>query len=360
MKEKNTRKNGFVAATIVLALGLIFIGGALVVNVVNGNNWDWSWTGNNFSGGERYENEYTQTSDLRGEDSILVDTINGLVSVTGWNEDYVSMEVSQYIRGYEEDMAQEMLEKTRPVVSSTGNRLEIVVPKIEKSRALTGYSVSIAVKVPYSVMEKADVRTSNGKIEFVNLRADVNGRTSNGNVVLRDLDGDVFVDTSNGGIDASNVKGDVEFESSNGRFTGDALEGYLKIRTSNASVEVRNSTVELDVKTSNGSVNILDNVLVGTRNIVDTSNGRITVDSVLPGNGTLELSSSNGRLTLRLPGDTAANIDADTSNGSVQIVDLPLTISKMSKTSLTGKLNGGGDLDINLRTSNSDIIVEKN
>lgn len=356
------RKKGFAASIVILALGLIFIGGALVVNVV-GPDWDfglnWGERGISWSGGERYENEYTETIDLHGENEITIDTLNGMVSVTGWNEDYVSIEISQYIRSYEEESVTEGFEITKPQVSSSGNDLEIRVPRVAKSRELTGYGVNIVAKVPYEIINRVDVKTSNGKMEFINLNADINGDSSNGKVYVSEINGSIYIDTSNGGMDISDVTGDVEFNSSNGGLEGYNLEGYLKARTSNSSIELRNSTLEIDAKTSNGNITIENSRLTGTNNRLDSSNGRILVDSELPSSGTVELDSSNGKITMRIPEDTKASIDADTSNGSVQIIDFPISISKMDKTSLVGNINGGGDLDISIRTSNASIIIEK-
>lgn len=355
------RKKGFAASIIILALGLIFIGGALVVNVV-GPDWDldlgWGWN-IGWSGGERYENEYTDTLDFEGLNGVTIDTLNGMVSVTGWNQDYISLEVKQYLKSYDEESVEEGFEITKPLTSTIGNDLEIKVPRIKKTRELTGYGVNIIAKVPYELVNEVTVKTSNGKMEFINLNADINGDSSNGKAYVTEIIGSVYIDTSNGGMDISDVVGDVDFDSSNGGFDGNNLEGYLKVRTSNSSIELRNSTVDIDAKTSNGNITVENSRLTGSINKLDTSNGRIFVDSELPTSGTVELDSSNGRITLKIPEDTQAFVDADTSNGSVQLLDFPITITKMTKTSLTGEINGGGDLNLSIKTSNSNITIEK-
>jgi DUF4097 and DUF4098 domain-containing protein YvlB len=70
----------------------------------------------------------------------------------------------------------------------------------------------------------------------------------------------------------------------------------------------------------------------------------------------VSLSTTNGRITVALPRTIAARVDAGTVNGSISS-DLPVLASSSSKHSLRGTLNGGGNAEVRLRTTNGSITI---
>jgi hypothetical protein len=141
--------------------------------------------------------------------------------------------------------------------------------------------------------------------------------------------------TSNGGITAEGMTADVDARSTNGNIR------ILGARTVSA-------------RTTNGSVNVRSERLSS----VATTNGRITahVDSVDP-RAPMSLTTSNGTITLTLPGSASAAVDARTSNGRISS-EIPLTIAGTSRRDrLTGRI-GAGAGEIRLRTTNGGITLQ--
>ena len=128
---------------------------------------------------------------------------------------------------------------------------------------------------------------------------------------------DVTADTVNGGIRVSGVSGEIELDTTNGK------------------IEVADCSGTVEASTTNGGISV---------ELLAVTSGR-----------DMKFETTNGTITLAVPAGLAADINASTTNGSVQS-DLPLTVDRMSRTSIRGKLNGGGP-EIKLRTTNGGIDI---
>jgi hypothetical protein len=130
---------------------------------------------------------------------------------------------------------------------------------------------------------------------------------------------------------------------------------FLDLSTSNGSISIQGFTGGALLRTSNGGIDVVE-----LQDGIDahTSNGAITCD--LTALGTDEealLSTSNGRITLTLPGDVDATFEAHTSNGSVEVSgfdDIDFDVN--DSTHKTGTIGNGG-ATISLSTSNGGIIL---
>ncbi|AKI97824.1 DUF4097 family beta strand repeat-containing protein [Kosmotoga pacifica] len=326
------RKKGNIIAGIILALGLILIGASFLIGPIDFHGFE-------FEDSTNYQNEYTEVFSNPQIDEIYINTINGYVRVEGWDNSDIQLEVKQRYTGYPEGRLEELFELTKPEITFLGNTLRIVTPRLTKTAFLKSYGVSMVIKVPYGLVDRVEVKTSNGDLNFSNLNTQITG------------------DTSNGSISLFKVSGNAKLDSSNGEFYANGFTGYLYVKTSNASMELKNSKAQVFLRTSNGSIYVRDSLLTGTNNTLKTSNGRIVLDSELPESGHLELSTSNGEIELIVPYGTGAVIDADTSNGRIILDNVPVLAKEIGKTSISGSIYGGGNLYIDLSTSNSNIRI---
>lgn len=146
----------------------------------------------------------------------------------------------------------------------------------------------------------------------------------------------------------SNVNSSVQYEISVPRSTN------LSVDTVNGAIRIRDVSGELDLDTTNGKINVAN--CSGSVE-ASTTNGGIDVELVSVSRGRdMEFSTTNGRISLTVPSTLAADINAATTNGSVRS-DLPLTATRVSRTSIRGTLNGGGP-EIRLRTTNGGIDIK--
>lgn len=126
------------------------------------------------------------------------------------------------------------------------------------------------------------------------------------------------------------VNGDVEISD---------IDGNVKASTVNGSLEVTGVRADVRLETVNGSVKASFNELGGDQ--------RVDAEAV------------NGRITLTLPGDASARIEADTVNGSIDADDFGLEVEKgFVGRELSGRI-GSGDARVTLDTVNGSIRINK-
>lgn len=178
------------------------------------------------------------------------------------------------------------------------------------------------------------LRTSGGHIDVRNLSADVRAGTSGGSVVVKDVTGTVDAHTSGGSIEA------------------ERLNGPTRLTTSGGGIDVTDSTGDLYARTSGGSIHIQNE---DGRVDAHTSGGGIRAE--LRGNRGVTLATSGGSITLLLPQDTHASIEAATSGGRVTS-DFPLTTTQLDGGSDVRGAIGGGGPAIALHTSGGSIHIE--
>ena len=177
-------------------------------------------------------------------------------------------------------------------------------------------------------------------------------QTAGGDLEVRDLNAAVRGATSGGGVRVQNVTGTVDLHSSGGNIEAERLNGPAKLSTSGGSIDVADSTGDLDLRTSGGSIHIRDD-----DGKVDAHTSGGSVSAELRANRGLNLSTSGGSITVRLPQDTRATIDAETSGGRVSS-DFPFSTTTSSDSSHLQGAIGGGGAPIDLHTSGGNIRIE--
>lgn len=130
------------------------------------------------------------------------------------------------------------------------------------------------------------------------------------------------------------------------RFTGGTVNG---------SVSADGLTADAEVSSVNGDVSVSTAGVARARTVngsVDATIGRNDWD------GSLDLETVNGGVTLRVPAGLNADLRASTVNGSVT-TDFPVTVQgAMSPRQLRGRIGNGGRT-LELRTVNGSIEIRK-
>lgn len=135
----------------------------------------------------------------------------------------------------------------------------------------------------------------------------------------------------------------VNIHTGDGAVLAKGLEGDLDFTTGDGSLEIEDVDGSLHAHTSDGSVRVS-----GRFDVLElrTSDGRVEVEA-RPGSqlcAAWNISSSDGSLTLRLPGDLAADIALHTSDGSIT-TNIPIAVQgSFGHHDIHGKMNGGGNL----------------
>lgn len=140
------------------------------------------------------------------------------------------------------------------------------------------------------------------------------------------------VTTSNGEVRISDTKGNITAHSSNGDVIIEDVDGYVKVSSSNGKIEVKETTGINDLHTSNGEI---------YAEIFDFKDD-------------VNITSSNGRITVYINPSLNADIEMITSNGEISVSGVTLTITRSEEKHMEGTLGEGGN-KIFIQTSNGDI-----
>jgi DUF4097 and DUF4098 domain-containing protein YvlB len=134
---------------------------------------------------------------------------------------------------------------------------------------------------------------------------------------------------------------DLELRTKDGSITVDDVKGAHQLFSGDGRIEARGLDGSLKAETRDGSMRIdgrFDSLQAGT------GDGRIEAD-VRPGSKMSSgwyVHTGDGSITLRLPQDFTADLEAHTGDGRIS-VDLPVTTTgSLREHEVRGKLNGGG------------------
>jgi Putative adhesin len=171
--------------------------------------------------------------------------------------------------------------------------------------------------------------------------ADLKLETGDGGVEIASLNGNITVRTSDGSIRASQLSGTINLRSSDGRISVDALKGDLKLHTNDGTIEATHLDGDCAASSNDGAIHA-----AGRFDFLDIKSGDggvvARVESGSTMTSTWRIGTADGSVTLALPTDLKANLDASTNDGHITL-NLPVEVQgNVSKSAVRGTLNGGG------------------
>ncbi len=198
-----------------------------------------------------------------------------------------------------------------------------------------GDRVDLEVRTPHWEFNFGFVIRSLRIEVWVPTESDLTLATGDGDVGVPAVHGRVDVRTGDGAINVQGARGDLRLRSGDGRIVASGIDGVLDAHTGDGSLRVDGRLDGLTLGSGDGG--ILAEVMPGSR----VASGW----SVITG---------DGGVTLRVPTDLKADVEAHTGDGGIDI-DLPLTISgRVTRQEVHGTLNGGGPL-LRLRSGDGSI-----
>jgi DUF4097 and DUF4098 domain-containing protein YvlB len=260
--------------------------------------------------GEEWARQYA----LKGRPEVHVTTDDGSVRIEASDRPEVSARVTT--RGWRIGPDEVTITETQ-----TGDRIdiEVRVPQNHWGTNFSHRSITVAVQVPR--------------------QSDLDIRTGDGSVNVMPVSGRLRIFTGDGSITAEGLQGEVRLHTGDGSIRATGLEGRLEADTGDGHMEVRGRFEVLDLRTGDGGIE------------VDVEQGSKV-------SGAWSLRSGDGGITLRLPDDLSADLDAHTGDGHIT-VDLPVTVAgSISSSSVRGKLGAGGP-PLRVQTGDGSIRLQK-
>ncbi len=162
-------------------------------------------------------------------------------------------------------------------------------------------------------------------------------KTGDGSVDCEPISGRLTFVTGDGAVRAHGLKGDIDISSGDGRVILDDIDGRLRGRSGDGRLLVAGRFDQLDLSTGDGRVE---------------ATARRGSKMLTPWN----LESGDGSVTLRIPVDLDAMLDARTRDGRLNI-QLPIMLPAHPRhNELVGELNNGGPT-LRVRTQDGGITL---
>lgn len=256
--------------------------------------------------------ESVETFDLpiaeNGALSVL--GFNGSITVESWEQDSISVEARKRVKERkglwpslwgtnEANDALNFLRELTIEVSGDAAHQRIETPRLKQDRKFNA-SVAYTVHLPAHV--KLVLETTNGRVSIQNTNRPVSAKTTNGAIHVSDV------------------------------------QAAVKARTSNGSIKAIGLTQAFDAGTTNGSIT-----------------GAYSVQ--IPPDATISCKTTNGRIELRAPAESAFTIDAKTTNGKIHST-FPIEHSGEEKKNRLRGQTGPGGTSVILKTTNGRITLE--
>jgi len=259
--------------------------------------------------------EWTKTFDLTGRPSVRIDTNDGGVRVlTGGGYKQVAVRVEY--NGYQPD--RDFTINTR----QNGNRVEVNA-RLREHWCVFCFNASHSFKIE----------------------------------VRMPADAELQVETGDGGVDVEPINGNVDIHTGDGHIRLEGAKGEIRLRTGDGHIETYRLDGQLDASSGDGHIRAEGRF---DRLNVNTGDGGVEVRA-LPGS---KLSSGwtihtgDGSVALSLPDNLQANINAHTNDGHITL-GIPLQVERhFSRSSIRGKLNGGGE-SLSISTGDGSIRLNR-
>jgi len=279
---------------------------------------------------EKYNKDFHSSYPLKAGGKLSVETFNGSIDISGWDQDTVDISGTKY------GPSQEEADNLRVDFEHGADYVSIRVPRPTMRRNNQG--ARLVIKVPRKTQLERIV-TSNSSIQTDDGVGPTHLRTSNGSIRVMDLHGELEAETSNSSIEVDHVDGNVRLHSSNGHIRAERVNGSIDSSTSNGRVNV-------DVERPDKAVRI------------DTTNSAVELDLPPDFSASVHIGTNNGPITIRMTNNINARISAHTSNSSIDTDFAVRAQGELSRNRLEGEIGGGGP-EFDLRTSNGPIRLIK-
>ena len=275
---------------------------------------------------ERFSRDVHFSYPLKSSGRFSVETFNGSVDISGWDQNVVDISGTKY------GPTQQEADNLRVDIENAADSVSIRVAR--PAMRLNHQGAKFVVKIPRNARIDRII-TSNGSIRTQDGVGSAHLRSSNGGIHVLDLRGDLEAETSNGSIELEGVEGDIRAHSTNGHIRAGRVNGSLDASTSNAGVTAEISRADKPVR-------------------ISTSNNGVEVTLPPHYSDSVHIETRNAPITLRMAEGTNARLSARTSNSSIDTDYEVRAQGELGRNHLEGVLGNGGPL-MELETSNAGI-----
>ena len=253
---------------------------------------------------------------VAGTPSVRLTTFDGSIQIQSWDKREVLVEIEK--RG----PTREAVDAIEVKSSQNGNTIDVEVQRRRRvAFRVAGLQISASARLIVWVPKTADVRA----------------RSGDGSISIERVSGRIDLHTGDGSIRANDVSGELTLNTGDGSVTVEGAEGRLALDTGDGGVNVSGKLAAVRLHTGDGSI----------------------VYRAQPGTAMAEdwdITTGDGGVSLYLPDNFGAELDAHTGDGSIRS-DLPALSPGSGETSrrtVRGRLGSGGH-NLRIRTGDGSI-----
>lgn len=170
---------------------------------------------------------------------------------------------------------------------------------------------------------------------------------------------DVTARSGDGSIDIERVAGRLQLRSGDGSIIGRSLGGEVTAHTGDGRIELEGINGVLNVDTGDGSINVAGK-LTSVR--ARSGDGSVTVhaDSGSAVDADWDIVTGDGSVTLEVPDDFGAELDAHTGDGRINMQDVTLSnvTGNVDRNTVRGRVGAGGR-GVRVRTGDGSITLRR-
>ena len=273
----------------------------------------------------------TKTFKVSGQPNVILDTFDGAIELHSWDRPEVEVEIEKRA------MEQSLIDEIKIVTEQKGDTVTVKVTGPDR-RDYRGITVGVHIS-PTARLRVAVPRRSN-----------IQANTSDGTIRGEAIEGKLVLTTSDGSVTGTRLGGSIHVRSGDGSIRLDNVTGALDLETTDGVITVEGKPAIVKARTGDGSI-------------------RTTIEPDTAMSDNWDLTTSDGTITLVLPGSFNAELDAETSDGVVRATH-PLLGSEPRDESrgegerrerrrmLRSKMGEGGKL-LRIRTGDGSIRIER-
>ena len=221
-----------------------------------------------------------KTFTVTGQAELSLDTFDGAIEVHSWDRKDIEVEIEKRA------MEQVLLDEIKIEAQQQGDKIVIKVtgPTRMEHRGVTiGVNISPTARLRVAVPRNIHLTAVSG----------------DGSIRAEAIEGRIVLNTTDGSVTATRVGGELQIRSGDGSIRLDDVTGKLDLETRDGNITLEARPTVLHARTGDGAIR-----------------ASIEPDTVMGDNW--ELTTSDGTVTMTLPGLFNAEIDAETSDGAVR------------------------------------------
>jgi len=255
---------------------------------------------------------------VKGAPSVHLTTFDGAIQVQSWDKPDVLVEIEK--RG----PTREAVEALEVKSSQSGDRIDV---EVVKPRSTFSVGVRINPTARFTV--------------WLPRASDVTAHSGDGSIVVEHLKGHLDLHTGDGSIRITDVSGELSLNTGDGSVTADDVDGRLGVETGDGGVSVSGNLSGLRLHTGDGSI-------------------VYRADSATSMTEDWEITTGDGGVSLFLPPDFGAELDAHTGDGAIRNeLDVAAGASgEINRRTVRGRLGDGGR-QLRIRTGDGAIRLGK-